>query len=122
MTRRRAAAVAVCPVDAAHCAPSPRAKLLGARAILTVQEPGGEARRVETELPAAALGIVEACAAGDGPTIDDLASAAQELAQLRLLSTRALPELGPALSRLEVLLRRLPGVEAELGRRRAGRG
>jgi hypothetical protein len=59
--------------------------------------------------------------AGDAPTVAELATCEQTLAQVRLLAPRSgLPELGAILGEVISTLRRVPGVSAELDRR-AGR-
>jgi hypothetical protein len=59
--------------------------------------------------------------AGDAPTVAELATCEQTLAQVRLLAPRSgLPELAGIMSEVIAVLRRVPGVSAELDRR-AGR-
>lgn len=111
----------------------PRAKILRARVEITSQGPDGRASTSVVDLSPEALAAVEAVAAdvaeessgpapGDAaPTVDELASAAQGAAQLRVCVRHAAPELEPAVDLIVRLLRRLPGVAEELQRRHLGR-
>jgi hypothetical protein len=112
----------------------PRAKILRARVEITSQGSDGRASTSVTDLPPEALAALEAASAdvaeesagpapGDAaPTVAEVATAAQEAAQLRFCLRHAAPELAPAVDRLVLLLRRLPGVAEELQRRHLGRG
>lgn len=99
--------------------PDPRTKVLRAVVTMTLDGPDGP-RDVMVELPPDGLALLESLT-GDAPTVDDVASAAQRAAQLRLTLLRAFPELVADVDGIIAVLRRIPGVSAELERRRAGR-
>lgn len=88
---------------------------------MTLQGPTGVPVEVEQDLPPAALELVTQRTVGDPATVDELATCEQTLAQVRMLApTLGLPELAAILDTVISVLRRVPGVSAELSRR-AGR-
>jgi hypothetical protein len=93
---------------------------LRASVTMTLDGPGGPVD-VTAELPPDGLALLESLS-GDAPTVDEVAGEAQRLAQVRLILLRSYPELVPDVDRVAGVLRRIPGVAAELERRRAGRG
>jgi hypothetical protein len=101
--------------------PEPSARILRASVTMTLEGPDG-AHDVTTELPPDALALLQAVGDSDAPTIDEVATAAQKAVELRLSLLHAAPELVPEVDRLRDVLQRIPGVRAELDRRRAGRG
>jgi hypothetical protein len=111
--RRRPVAPPVQPVE-------PRAKVLRARVALTVQGPTGDPVELEQDAPPDALELVSQIG-DDVATVGDLATCSQILAQVRMVApTCGLPELADIMSEVIGVLRRVPGVSAELDRR-AGR-
>lgn len=107
--RRRPVAPPPSPVE-------PRAKVLRARVTMTLQGPTGEPVEVEREVPADALATLQL--GDDVATVDELATCEQTLAQVRMLApTLGLPELAAILGEVTSVLRRVPGVSAELDRR-----
>ena len=100
-------------------APEPRAKVLRASVTMTLDGPGGPCD-VTAELPPDGLALLESLS-GDAPSVDEVASAAQKMGELRLILLRSYPELVPEVDRVAAVLRRIPGVAAELERRRLGR-
>jgi hypothetical protein len=87
---------------------------------MTIDGPDGPCD-VTTELPPEGLAMLAAVGDSDAPTVDEVASAAQRMAQVRLILLRSCPELVPEIERATAVLRRIHGVAAELERRRAGR-
>jgi hypothetical protein len=108
--RRRPVAAPPPPVE-------PRAKVLRARVSLTLQGPTGDPVELEREVPPDALELVSQIG-DDVATVDELATCEQTLAQVHLLApTLGLPELASIMSEVIAVLRRVPGVSAELDRR-----
>jgi hypothetical protein len=98
----------------------PRAKVVRARVVMALQGPTGDPVELERDVPPDALELVSQLG-DDVATVADLATCEQILAQVRLLApTCGLPELAGILSEVIAVLRRVPGVSAELDRR-AGR-
>lgn len=112
MPRRRACA-AVAPVE------GPLAKVIGARVLLTIDGPDGQVS-TETELPSEALALLDGLTDANAVTTEEAADVAQRLAELRLVLLRADRTLLEPVDAAARLLRRLPGVAAELERRRLG--
>ena len=111
--RRRPAAAPLPSVE-------PRAKVVRARVVMALQGPTGDPVELERDVPPDALELVSQLG-DDVATVADLATCEQILAQVRLLApTCGLPELAGILSEVIAVLRRVPGVSAELDRR-AGR-
>lgn len=110
---RRKACASVAPVEA------PRPKILGARVLLTIDGPDGPGS-VETELPSEALALLDGLTDANVVTTEEAADVAQRLAELRLVLLRADRTLLEPVDAAAGLLRRLPGVAAELEHRRLG--
>jgi hypothetical protein len=111
--RRRPVAAPPPPVE-------PRAKVLRARVTMTLQGPTGDPVELEHDLPPPALSLLSHLG-HDVATVDDLATCEQLLSQVRMVApTCGLPELADIMGEVIAVLRRVPGVSAELDRR-AGR-
>lgn len=94
-------------------------KLLSARVTMVIDGSDGP-RTVEVEAQPDLLAHIESALTDGGPTADEAADVAQRLAELRLVLLRADRTLLEPVDAAAGLLSRLPGVAAELERRRLG--
>lgn len=110
---RRKACAAVAPVEGA------RPKILRALVLMTIDGPDGQVS-TEAELPSEALAMLDGLTDANVVTTEEAADVAQRLAELRLVLLRVDRTLLEPVDAAAGLLRRLPGVAAELERRRLG--
>lgn len=96
-----------------------RSKVLSARVLMTIDGPDGTVS-TETELPSDAIALLDGLTDANAVTTEEAADVAQQLAELRLVLLRADRTLLEPIDAAAGLLRRLPGVAAELERRRLG--